>query len=74
MFWDMAKALMTQGPLSLRTALEVGDFDPEQEATQKLAESQQNPKLHLPLFDPAHGKRPSDPAGRPAGSKTGEGA
>ena len=66
MFWDMAKALMTQGPLSLRTALEAGDFDPEQEATQKRIESQQDPKLHLPLFDPAHGKRPSDPVGRPA--------
>ena len=74
LFWDMTKALVTQGPLSLRTALEAGDFDPETEAVQKQVESQEDPKLHLPLFDPAHGKRPNDPAGRPTGAKTGEGS
>lgn len=55
--WDMTKALMVQGPLSLTTALESADEDPATEAARKLEEAKpENGKKLLPLFDPNHSK------------------
>jgi hypothetical protein len=78
--WDMTKALMQQGPVSLTSALEVADFDPEQEAERKKAEaSPERDDELLPRFDPNHGNRPGtagtagtqdglrEKAGRPVG-------
>lgn len=76
--WDMVKALMTQGPLSLTTALVEGGFDPAAEADLKVEEA--NPKRRkelLPVWDAAHGAVPGEPppragapgaAGRPRSS------
>lgn len=71
--WDMVKALMQQGPLSLTTALQEADFDPEQEAERKSAEAAASRDEELlPKFDPNHGQRPGQPPER-AGRKTGVG-
>lgn len=67
LFWDMAKTLMAQGPLSLTTGLEVGGFDPEREAQRKKDEAKKDRLQELvPLWDPNHNKggKPGDP-GRP---------
>lgn len=66
--WDMVKALMQQGPLSLTTGLREGGFDDAEEAELKSEEarSERDPEL-LPKFDPNHGKRPAEPAGRRTG-------
>jgi len=74
--WDMTKALMQQGPVSLTSALEVADFDPAQEAERKREEA--SPKRDeelLPRFDPNHNSQPGrqgqdglrEKAGRPVG-------
>jgi hypothetical protein len=75
--WDMTKALMQQGPVSLTSALEVADFDPEQEAERKREEaSPSRDEELLPKYDPNHANKPGqdggkdalrDKAGRPAG-------
>jgi len=71
--WDMVKALLERGPLSLTTGLEEADFDPEQEKERKVAEAKPGEDAaFLPKFDPAHGKRPGEPAGRPGGTKDGD--
>ncbi len=69
--WDMVKALMTQGPLSLTTALKEADFNPEEEGDNKIEEARpENDKKFLPKFDSAHGQNPVS-AGR-AGRKQGQ--
>lgn len=79
--WEMAKGLMVQGPLSLTSALELADFDPEEEALRKKQEaSASRDDELLPRFDPNHGNSPGDEksrlknerAGRKAGTKDGE--
>ena len=75
--WDRAKFLMTQGPLSLKTGLEEANYDPAVEAENKKDEAKKNRKDELlPIFDQSHGNRPADmdPAGRPPGSRNGDGA
>jgi len=64
--WDMVKTLMTQGPLSLKTGLEEGDFDPDTEAENKIEEAKETNRSKLiPIFDPAHGGKPGENNGRP---------
>ena len=79
--WEMTKTLMQQGPVSLTTALEVADHDPELEAERKRDEASpsRNPEL-LPKFDPNHGNQPGQgkdglraPGGRPVGKPDPEG-
>ena len=74
--WEMTKTLMQQGPVSLTSALEVADFDPEVEAERKRGEasSSRDDEL-LPKFDANHGNRPGqvkdglrERAGRPVGT------
>jgi hypothetical protein len=69
--WDMAKALMVQGPLSLTTALKEGGFKPDKEEEYKTEEAKpENRTRVLPIYDAAHGNRNGSPAqagaGRPA--------
>ena len=63
--WDMVKAMMQQGPFSLRSALEEVDLDPDKEAERKVMEADdpQSKKKYFPIYDPAHGA--PDQAGRP---------
>lgn len=67
---ELMKFLVQQGPLSLRTALEDSGFDAEEERTRKAEELEDDPKLHLPIFDAAHGDNPgtNDGGGRPPGT------
>ena len=54
---------MQQGPLSLTSALEVADFDPETEAERKRGRglAREDDEL-LPKFDANHGNRPGETA------------
>jgi hypothetical protein len=74
--WEMTKTLMQQGPVSLTSALEIADFDPEVEAERKRGEasSSRDDEL-LPKFDANHGNRLGqvmdglrERAGRPVGT------
>ncbi len=66
--WDMVKSLMQQGPLSLTTSLEEANFDPEQESERKKDEAKTSRDEELlPKFDPNHGQRPTEKAGRKTG-------
>ncbi len=75
--WDRAKFLTAQGPLSLKTALQQADYDPDTEAENKKDEAKKTRKDELlPLYDASHGVSPGEApegAGRPKGSKTGTG-
>jgi len=65
---EMMKFLVQQGPLSLRSALEEMGFDQDVEMRQKKTELEE-PELHKPLFDAAHGEDPAGPEpGRPEGA------
>jgi len=75
--WDMANALMKQGPLSLTTALKEGDFDPVTEARHKEEEAKPaNAKIYLPVHNPTQSKNAPDggKAGRPNERGAAEGA
>lgn len=68
--WDMIKTLMTQGALSLHTALKsAGKHYDDELALKKL--EQTDAKYLLPIFDASHGERPGQP-GRPEGTKNGD--
>lgn len=70
--WDMVKALMLQGPLSLKTALKDADFDPATEEANKIEEAkEENFKKLTPIFDAAHGSKPGAGAGAPAKNSQG---
>lgn len=74
-FIEMLKHLLAAGPLSQRTALEAVSLDTEEERENKTEEAalladEKTKGQVLPVFDPAHGKRPgNEPPGRPAGAK-----
>jgi hypothetical protein len=69
---EIAKALLTAGPLSQRTALEQFDYCPEEEREFKAEEAKLPPEQTRPTWDSSHGIDPSNPmdtGGRPAGTK-----
>ncbi len=74
---EFLKFMLQAGPLSQRSVLEEADFDPEEERERKAEEHEllQDGAAKgrvLPIFDPAHGKRPSTEGnGRPAGATDG---
>jgi hypothetical protein len=62
--WQQVKDLMTQGPLSLQTALREGGFDAATEGEQKEAEAPAKTNArYLPKWDPSHGQRPGSGGG-----------
>ena len=72
-FWDsrllldLLKAGLASGPLSQESFLRSTGFSPADERQAKGRDASLPKELVLPVFDPAHGKRPGDPAGKPAG-------
>lgn len=63
---ELVRFLLQAGPLSQASALEEAGYDPEDERARKLTEAGLSKDAVLPIFDPAHGKRPSQPVGRPS--------
>jgi hypothetical protein len=75
---ELMKFLVTTGAMSYRSALEQSDQDPDAEVERKDVEGEwvrdEKKKYRLlPPYDPAHGKRGSEPAGRPVGVAEGGG-
>lgn len=73
---ELLKFLLQSGPLSQESALREGGYDPAEERARKdqeseLASREETKGQVLPIFDPAHGKRPGEEAGRPRGLKDG---
>ena len=72
-FWDsrllldLLKTGLAAGPVSQESFLRCTGFVATDERQAKGRDAALPKELVLPVFDPAHGKRPGDPAGKPAG-------
>jgi len=71
-FADLLKTGLAAGPVSQSSYLEQSGFDPEQERERKSEEAKLPKGQTTPIYDAAHGP-PKKAAGKPAGTKNGEG-
>lgn len=72
-FWDSRLMLevlkngLASGPISQESYLRCTGFEPADERAAKARDASLPKEVTLPVFDPAHGKRPQEPGGKPSG-------